>query len=419
MAVRTFDKLLDQFRPGRTIYLPGATGEILALADALAADPGRMDGVRIISCPLPGMNSFDYAALHKNVRLTCFLFPPAARASFDAGRVCILPLSYNAAALHLQGSGAPDVAVAHLAEPMAGEGRLSSVGIAADFTAIAWKAAKTRIALVNPLMPAMPRGPRIDLDEADFIIEAESPLVEVAMATPNAAGHAIAKQAAELIPEGASLQIGIGSAPAALWQALSSHRNLRLRSGLASEDLLRLAESGALAGQGHIAGILAGTKRFYGAMAERDLVRLSDTLETHDIRVIGQEPKFVAANSALSVDLFGQINLEWQGAKPVSGIGGAADFTTAALVSPGGRAITMLPATARKGTISRIVARLDTPTVSLPRNMADVVVSEHGTAHLRNKSEDERAAALIAIAAPAFRDQLSSEWHALRSAAGA
>ena len=414
----TFGSLLDHFQPGRKIYLPGATGEICALANALAADPERMDGVHIVSCLLPGMNTFDYAGLHPNARLTSFLFPTASRSSFEVGRVRILPLSYFAVARYLQSSGAPDVAIAHLAAPLPGEGRLASVGIAGDFTAIAWKAAKARIAFVNPLMPVMPRGLRIDLDEADHVFEAESPLVEVPPVAPNAVGNAIALQFAELVPDGASLQVGIGSAPAALWRALSSHRNLRLRSGLASEELLELADKGALAADGHVVGILAGTKNFYHAVAERDLVRLSDTLETHDARAIGQEPNFVAANSALSVDLFGQINLEWQGNRPVSGVGGAPDFASAALASPGGRSITMLPATARKGTISRIVTQLGTPTVSLPSHLADVVISEHGVAMLRDASLDERAEALIAIADPSFRDQLSIEWRGLRAKMG-
>lgn len=409
--------LLDHFQLGQTIYLPGATGEILALADALAADPERMDGVHIVSCLIPGMNAFDYAGVHANARLTSFLFPTASRASSEAGRVRVLPLSYFAIARYLQTGGAPDVAIAHLAPPLPGEGRLASVGIAADFTAIAWEAAKTRIAFVNPLMPAMKRGPRIDLDEADHIFEGESSLVEVAPAAPNAIANAIARQTANLVPDGAYLQVGIGSAPAALWAALSSHRNLRLRSGLASEELLQLADNAALAGDGHIAGILAGTCDFYRSAAERDLLRLSDTLETHDPPSIGQQPNFIAANSALSVDLFGQTNLEWQGNRPVSGVGGAPDFASAALASPGGRSIAMLPSTARKGTISRIVQQLDTPTVSLPRNLADVVISEHGVANLRDASADERAEALIAIADPAFREGLSSDWRALRASA--
>ncbi|MCC0057623.1 MAG: acetyl-CoA hydrolase [Rhodobiaceae bacterium] len=410
----TLDRVLDQFRPGRRIYLPGSTGEIHALVEALAADPERMDGVNVISCLLPGMNSFDYAGLHKNAQLTTFLFPPGSRESFRAGRVQILPLSYFPAARFIAEDAELDVAVAHVAPPMPEEGTRASVGIAADFTTISWNAAKKRIAFVNPNMPAMPRGPRIDLADADLVVEAESPLVEVPTGAAGATGQAIAAHVANLIPDGAALQVGIGSAPAALWRALRSRRNLRLRSGLASEDLLMLADVGALGQCDHVAGILAGSTAFYREAAARDLVRLSDTLETHDAGAIGMEENFVAANSALAVDLFGQVNLEWQGARPLSGVGGAPDFASAALVSQGGMGITMLPSRARNGSISRIVARLDVETVSLPRNLADIVVSEHGIARLRNKSLDARAEALIAIAHPGFRDELAGQWRKMR-----
>ena len=288
------------------------------------------------------------------------------------------------------------------------------MGICADFTEIAWNAANVRIAFVNPLMPAMPRGPRIDLDEADFVVEAESPLIQVPPVAADPTGQAIAEQVSSLIPDSAALQIGIGSAPAALWRALGSRRHLRLRSGLASEELLYLAEEGALAEHGHVAGILAGTSQFYSTMAERDLVRLANAGYTHDFCAIGKEANFFSVNSALAVDLFGQVNLEWQGSHPLSGVGGAPDFAAAALASAGGCGITMLPASARKGTISRIVAHLESPTVSLPRNLSDVIATEYGVAHLRGKSMDERAEALIAIADPAFREDLVRDWRQLR-----
>lgn len=408
-------RLLDMFRPGRTVYLPGATGEIPALADALAGEPDRMRGVTIVSCLLPGINRFDYPGLHDEACLTTFLFPTASRESFSQGRVHILPLSYVGTANYLARGAELDVAVVHVAPPLPGEGRKASVGICADFTEIAWNAARTRVAFVNPLMPAMPRGPRIDLDGADLIVDAESPLIEVPPVIADATGKAIARHVAELIPDGAALQIGIGTAPAALWRGLASRRNLRLRSGLASEDLLYLADEGALAGAGHVAGIFAGTSPFYKAMAERDLVCLSDTRATHDFRAIGREAHFFSANSALAVDLFGQVNLEWQGSRTLSGVGGAPDFAAAALASSAGRSITMLPASARKGTISRIVAQLDGPTVSLPRNLSDVVATEHGIAHLRDKSLDERAEALIGVADHAFREDLEREWQEMRA----
>ena len=401
-----------RLRPGTLLHLPGTTGESIALAHAMAADPDRLRGVHVTSCLLPGMNAIDYARLAPDTRLTTFMLPAAMRDSFAQGRVRLLPLAYSAIARHVAGAGF-DIAVAHVAPPGA-DGR-ASFGIAADFSPIAWGAARQRIAILNPQMPAMPRAPSIELAEADLVIELESPLVEVAPARPDAAARAIAAQVAALVPDGAAVQIGIGGAPAALWAALAGHRGLRLRSGLASEELLTLADRGALATDGHITGIAAGSTAFYRALAERDLIRFQDTRDTHDAGRIGREERFFACNSALEVDLFGQINLEWQGGRPISGVGGAPDFAAAGIASPGGRSITMLPATARGGTISRIVARLSAPAVSLPRNLSDLVVTEHGVADLRAASIDERAEALIAIADPAMRDRLADEWRGLRA----
>ena len=405
--------LLDRFRPGTSVYLPGATGESLALAEALAADPDRLRGVHVTSCLIPGMNAVDYAGLTPDARLTTFMLPPAARASFAQGKVDLLPIAYSGIARHIAGAGF-DIAVAHVA-PADATGR-ASFGIAADFSPIAWGAARQRIAIVNPRMPTMRQGPSIALAEADLVIEIDGPLVEVAPARPDATAQAIAGHVAALIPDGAAIQVGIGGAPAALWAALADHRGLRLRSGLASEELLMLADRGALAADGHLTGIAAGSEAFYRALAERGLIRFSDTRETHDVGVIGREERFFAANSALEVDLFGQVNLEWQGGRPVSGVGGAPDFAAGGIASPGGRSITMLPATARGGTISRIVPRLSGPAVSLPRNLSDLVVTEHGVADLRAASLDKRAEALIAIADPAMRDALATAWSSLRSA---
>jgi acyl-CoA hydrolase len=409
------DRVLDVFRPGATIHLPGATGEVLALADALAADPQRMTGVHVISCLLPGMNGMDYAGLADDARLTTFMLPVALRGSFAAGRVRLLPLGYTDIARYLEQVARIDVAVAHLAPP--GRDGRAAFGIAADFSPIAWASARLRVAIINPMMPALPRSPSVDLGDADLVVEVAGELVELPAAASDATAVAIGRRAAALIPDGAGIQIGIGSAPAALWRALTGHRGLHLRSGLAAEGMCWLDEAGALADDaGHVAGIAAGSAVFYRHLAARDLVRLADTRETHATAAIGLEPNFIAANAALEVDLLGQVNLEWQTGRPVSGIGGAADFAAAALRSAGGRAIVMLPATARGGTVSRIVARLAGPAVSLPRGLADTIVTEHGVGELRHASLDERAAAMIAIADPAWRDTLAEQWRTMRAA---
>ena len=141
-------RLLDLFTSGATVFLPGATAEVTALAQALANDPGRMVGVDLVSCVLPGINRFDYAALASDATLTCFLMAPHLQPSFGAGRVRLVPLAYSGIVGYLQ-SRAIDIAVAHVAPPSDGR---ASLGIAADFTPIAWQQASRRVAIINPNM---------------------------------------------------------------------------------------------------------------------------------------------------------------------------------------------------------------------------------------------------------------------------
>ncbi|MEO5640617.1 MAG: acetyl-CoA hydrolase/transferase C-terminal domain-containing protein [Sphingomicrobium sp.] len=405
-------RLLEAFRPGEMIYLPGATGEIVALGAALGADPGRLAGSHIVSCLVPGINRTDLAALDERAQLTTFLLPPELRPSFIAGRVRVLPLGYRAIARWLGEQARLDTAIAHVAPPGA-DGRCS-FGIASDFSPIAWRRADRRIAFINHAMPTMRRGPSIDPGEADLMVEGESELIEVAPPVPSATTAAIARNAAALIPDGAAIQLGIGSAPAALCTALGDHRGLRLRSGMAPEGLLALADVGALAAPSqHVAGIAAGSRALYHRLAEHDLVAFADTGATHDHATLAALDRFHAVNSALEVDLFGQANLEWREGQLVSGVGGALDFAHAAIASHGGRSLTLMPSISR-GT-SRIVPRLGCATVSIGRCDLDTLVTEHGIAELRTRSLDDRAAAIIGIADPDHRDALARAWRQLKA----
>jgi acyl-CoA hydrolase len=273
------------------------------------------------------------------------------------------------------------------------------------------------VLVVNPAMPRLPRALWLPVSEADAMITLEGPLVAEADRSVDATAHSIASRIAALVPDGAHLQAGIGGAPGAVWQHLENHRGLVLRSGLVTPGLRLLAEAGALAAGGdHVAGIAYGPRDFYEWLAETDIVRFATTLETHGYAELSRLPRLTSINGALEVDLFGQVNVEWQGSRIGSGVGGGPDFMRAAQGSEGGRSIIALPATAKGGSISRIVARLERPTVGIARSDIDTVVSQHGVAELRGKGLDERAEALIAIAAPEFRDALWDEWETLRAA---
>jgi acyl-CoA hydrolase len=408
------DALLDLFQPGRTIHLPGASGEPLALAQALEAAPDRLRDVHLISCLLPGFNAFDYAALDPKAQLTTFLFVPALRESFEAGRVRVLPLAYSGVVRYLGERQALDVAVAHVAPP--DQDGLCSIGIAADFTPITWPRAKRRAVVINHAMPSMRSGPRLALRDADVVVEVDHPLIAARPDVASETAARIAALVADLVPDGASVQLGIGGPPGAVWTHLRERRGLTLASGLVSPGFETLVESGALDPQGdHRAGVALGDTRFYGFLAALHGFRLAPASETHSADLLARTPRLTAINSALEVDLFGQANLEWAKGRMVSGVGGAPDFARAAVRSPGGRSILALPATAAGGSISRLVSQIAAPTVSLGRADIDTVVTEFGVAQLRDLSLDERASALIAIADPAFRSRLVNEWSAIRN----
>jgi acyl-CoA hydrolase len=405
--------LLAEFRPGKRIFVPGATGEPLALRELLSAHPDRAAGVQFIGCLLPGMNDFDYAALHPEARLTTFLFPPAFRASFEAGRVRVLPLAYSRTAEYLAETAPIDTAILQVAPPDA-EG-LCSLGVCADFPPLVWRRAGRRIGLINPSLPQPARAGRIPYSALDLAVEIEAPVIAAADTPVSAEVTAITALVASLIPDGASIQTGIGGAPAAIYERLTDHKDLVVRSGMITPGFQTLALSGALAAGGHITGVALGPTDFYRFLAENDVIAFADARITHGPASLATIERFVSVNSALEIDLLGQVNLEWRGDRMVSGVGGAPDFIRAASRSPGGRSIIALPASAGGGKISRIVPRLTSPTSSISRNDIDTVVTEFGAASLSDLSLDERAEALMAIADPRHQAGLADEWARLRA----
>lgn len=406
------ERVLAEFRPGLTVYIQGGVGEPLALRKVLQRAPEVLAGVGLTSCLLPGINDFDYAALDPAARLTVFMLPNVLRGSFATGQVSTIPLAYSQIAAFLRHGPAPDLAILQVTPPDA-EGNCT-FGPCTDFAPIVWPRAGRRIGFVNPSLPRPARGPVIPYSALDVVIEADSPYITAVEAEPTAEQLAIARRVAALVPDGAAIQTGIGGAPAAVPALLKDHSQLTVRSGMVTEGYRVLAEEGALALDGHITGLALGSPSFVAFACEH--FEFADASVTHGAASLAGVERLTSINSALEIDLFGQANIEWQGGRLVSGVGGAPDFTFAARRSRGGRAIIALPSTARSGEVSRIVSRLSSPTASIPRDAIDSVVTEHGAAHLRALSLDDRAAALIAIAAPEHRDRLAEEWVAIRRA---
>lgn len=406
IAAAEFPSLL---RPGITVYVPGLAGESAVLASALRAAPAACAGVRFIGVWLPGINRIDYAGLDPRARATAFFVTRDMAPSFAAGRIDFHPISYFEAYRFLGDRAPIDLAVLHTSPPDS-EGMLS-LGVANDFTPAIVGKARTKVAFVNPQMPITRGALRVPLDAVDHLIEAEAPLLSDDDA-PDPAFDAIGRHVAGLISDGDTLEVGVGRVQR-VFAALAGLRNVRIHSGAITTPLLRLAEASGIADSDKAvtAGVALGSEALYRFVRDDPRVVFAPVGWTHDIATLGAIRRFFAINSVIEVDLLGQANAETIGGRQFGGAGGLVDFMRGARASAGGRAIIALPATAKAGTVSKIVPSFPPGTpIGVTRGDADVVVTEYGVADLREQPLDKRAAALIAIAAPAFREELARAW---------
>jgi 4-hydroxybutyrate CoA-transferase len=248
----------------------------------------------------------------------------------------------------------------------------------------------------------------------DAWVEVDEPLVEYPPPVIGDVERAIGRRVAALVPDGATVQVGVGAIPQAVLEALDGHRDLALHS-LLVDPAVTLVERGVVTGarkrvhRGRMdIGEVMGTRRAFDFVHDNDAVNMEPSSWLHDPEVVARIERFVAINSALEIDLTGQVTAESLGGRQVAGIGGQFDFVLGASRSPGGASIIALPSTGgRDGALSRIVARLATgAAVTTPRFLADWVVTEHGAARLRGLSDRARATALVAVAHPRFQGEL-------------
>jgi acyl-CoA hydrolase len=289
-----------------------------------------------------------------------------------------------------------------------------SLGISNDCTLTAALSARYVVVEVNQQMPRTPGNDFLHLSAFTAIVETDRPLLEIAPEPFTDIQHRIARNVAELIPDGATLQIGIGGIPDAVLHCLAGRRDLGIHSEMCADGIIPLIESGVINGRRKtlhrgkaVLGFALGTRRLFDFLRDNPLFEFRPISYTNDPFVIAQNDRMVAINSALEVDLTGQICSDSLGNKPYSGVGGQVDFMRGAARSQGGVPVIALPSTAKYGAVSRIVPVL-TPGAGVVTSRADVhwVVTEYGAAYLHGRSVRQRAEALIAIADPRFREEL-------------
>lgn len=387
----------------------------MAFVEAIKADPERARGVDFVGVFIPGVNTTDYSVLAPEARVTSTFVTPSLAESFAAGRVSFLPKSYSGFARWLAANPL-DVAVLRVASPDA-DGRMS-FGINQDYAPIAARHARRVIAFVDHAMPGVAGEPGLRREDCDVIVEIEEQLRPFPAAPPGGTLARVGANAAALIRDEDTIQIGIGKVQSAVLANLFDRKRLGLHSGMIDDAIAALANSGALDNSRKsvdrglaVTGMTIGAEAAW-AYSMDSRIRFRSADYTHAAAAIAAQDNFVAINSAIEVDLFGQCNAEILGGRQISGAGGFHDFQRGAAGSTGGRSIVALPATA--GGASRIVARLTSPIATGPRNDADYIVTEHGIAALRDLDLDSRAEALINIAAPEARGELVDAWKEMR-----
>jgi acyl-CoA hydrolase len=406
--------LVEHLSPGTRAFVPSMAGESALLLAELDARPEAARGVTFVSVQFPGIGRADYGRVHPEARQVAFFMSDAVRAGLRDGRVELHGLDYPGIYRFLRDGPPVDIAFAQLSPP--DRDGTCGVGLCNDFLPAVWARAARRVAHVNPLLPPTRGSFRVRLDEVDAWVEAESEVVTFGAPPPSAVEERIGAHVARLVRDGNTIQFGIGAVPAAVAQSLHEHRGLRVHSGFASDPVWALWEAGALDRDAPIViGQALGSRELREFVRACHNVEMRDVGYTHDVAVVGSTEAFVAVNSAVQIDLLGQVNAEAVDGTLHAGAGGLPAFAAGALRSPGGRSLVCLPSTARRGATSRVVPVLDAASIcSVPRYLADVFVTEHGIAEVRSLSLETRARAIIGIAAPEHRAGLERAWDAMR-----
>ena len=290
-----------------------------------------------------------------------------------------------------------------------------SLGYCNDYLKIAMAKARLVIAEINEHTPWSRMDAPLDPDLIDFAIETDRLPPTLEAPAPGEVERTIAGHIAGVIEDGATLQYGVGSVPAAILEALSDHKDMGLHSGLITEEIIDLVESGVItnARKAVHRGVSIGTISIGGArlkdfLHDNPAIEMHPSSTTHGPATLSQIDNLVAINSALEVDLYGQVNAEQIGERYLGAIGGQVDFMHAATTSARGISMIAVPASLGKSGASRITAKLSGPIITTCRTDVDMVVTEYGIADLRGKTLEERARSLIEIALPGHRDQLAA-----------
>ena len=419
----TAEEAVKIIQSGQRVFLMGNASVPQKLLGALVARAHELTDVEIIQVLTIGPAPHAAPEMAGHLRINTLFISDNVREAVNDGRADFTPCFLSQVPLLMRnGLLTPDVALIHVAPP--DEHGFCSLGIEAGLSKTPAQVARTVIAEINEKMPRTLGDSFIHISKIDYAVPVDYPLAELAMGEPNELSKAIGKHVAELIEDGSTLQMGIGAIPDGVLHFLGDKQDLGVHTELFSDGVMDLVQRGVINNEKKtlhpgkiVAGFLLGTRRLYDFVDDNPIIELHPTEYVNDPFVIAQNEKMVSVNSAIEVDLTGQVCADSIGPKLYSGVGGQVDFIYGAARSKGGKPIIALPSTAalRDGKrLSRIVPMLKPGAgVVTSRNHVHYVATEFGVAYLFGKTIRQRAKALIEIAHPDFREEIERQAHEL------
>jgi 4-hydroxybutyrate CoA-transferase len=404
---------LEAVSSGDRVWIQSGCGTPSVLVDALVAQAPRLRDVEIIHMMTLGSARYTRPEYEGHFRHRGLFLGPNVRDAVAAGRADYTPIFLSEIEGLFESGQLPlDVVLMQVSPPDAHG--FVTLGTTADCTMTTIRMAPTVIAEVNQQMPRTHGETAVHISQLTAIVESDRPLLELHTEPFNEMHMRVARNVASIIPDGATLQTGIGGVSEAVLQCLNDKRNLGIHTEMCPDGVIDLMESGVMNGEGKsihrgkaVLAFVLGTKRVFDFIHDNPCFEFRPIKYTNDPFVVAQNERMVAINGALQVDLTGQVCADSLGTRPYSGFGGQIDFIRGAARSKGGVPIIALPSTAMHGDVSRIVPVLE-PGAGVVTSRGDVhyVVTEHGIAYLHGKTLRERAQALIAIADPRFQQEL-------------
>ena len=393
-----------------------ATGSPETLVNALVDRADSLRNVEIVHMVAMSKGKYCEPQYKDNFRHVAIFAGGISRDAIRDGRADYVPRFFSEIpSLFTDGSLPLDAALIMVSPP--DQHGFVNLGVSVDYTLMAAREARCVIAEVSPHMPRIPGEGSIHVSEIDWFVETEAKLIELQPPKIGEIEQRIGQHVASLVKDGDCLQLGIGAIPDAALTFLLDKKDLGIHSEMISDGVMHLVEKGVVTGRkknlhpGKIVITFAmGTQNFYEWLDNNQHMLMYPVDYVNDPYIVGKNDNLVSINSAISVDMLGQVAADMMGPMQFSGVGGQVDFVRGSVISKGGRSIIAMPSTAAKGAVSRIGAALERgQAVTTSRQDVDYIVTEHGIAYLRGKSVRHRAGALINIAEPRFREELLRE----------